>query len=98
MLVAAFEGERRVPYLETVAGADEQGEVADAAQMAHRSRDAQPLGVEWVHDADGMFSVAFGPQTDVAWLVRPDKYVGYRASDWSVAAVLDYLRETIGLT
>ncbi|MCX5569094.1 FAD-dependent monooxygenase [Kaistia nematophila] len=98
LLVAAGEGD--LDKAEAAAAAFEAawpGLVRVVAVTAAPS-DAQPLGVEWVHDADGTFSAAFGPQTDVAWLVRPDKYVGYHASDWSVAAVLDYLRETIGLT
>jgi 2-polyprenyl-6-methoxyphenol hydroxylase-like FAD-dependent oxidoreductase len=98
LLVAVGEGD--LDKAEAAAAACEAawpGLVRVVAVTAELS-DAQPVGVEWVHDAEGNFKAAFGPATGVAWLIRPDKYVGYHAGSWSTDRVLDYLRETIGLT
>ncbi|MBS7541561.1 FAD-dependent monooxygenase [Ancylobacter oerskovii] len=52
-------------------------------------------GVSLHHDAAGMFAAALGASG--AWLVRPDKYLGWTGAADDAGGMLDYLTQMAGL-
>jgi 2-polyprenyl-6-methoxyphenol hydroxylase-like FAD-dependent oxidoreductase len=53
------------------------------------------VGVPFLHDTDGAFVRGYGAKPGMMWLVRPDGYIGMRASTPDGAALAAFVRRTI---